>query len=277
MAKWINKRINNVRALWNCQSVHISTSRVETSKIICNQFPNRIECLFGTLKFVNPSTHQVRVCRTFPFLQIFNFPFLPFFLLFSFFRTSTTTQKGGSTPPLPQLARLFSGRVFSEHANFRIDIWWYFGHLLTLQSSKSIYPNQTTWLPKPIPKWSEILHGKKYHEHIIRVRGAETSNTMLPCERGVHLHKSANFKIISERFQTNKIHFKIIQQMIRNNMGTYYPKHFTLSDLGAHFGAICLKFASGTAFLLATCFSQPLGLFLDRFWPPWGTRFFLLF
>ena len=35
------------------------------------------------------------------------------------------------------------------------------------------------------------------------MRGAETSDTMLPCERGIHLHKSANFKIIFEKLQRN--------------------------------------------------------------------------
>ena len=35
------------------------------------------------------------------------------------------------------------------------------------------------------------------------MRGAATSKTMFPCERGVHLHKSASSKTIFEKIQTS--------------------------------------------------------------------------
>ena len=37
-------------------------------------------------------------------------------------------------------------------------------------------------------------------EIMIRMQGAKTSKTMLPCERRVHLHKSASFKMMFETF-----------------------------------------------------------------------------
>ena len=39
------------------------------------------------------------------------------------------------------------------------------------------------------------------YANIIRLQGAKTSKTMLPCKRRVHLHKSASFKMIFEQFQ----------------------------------------------------------------------------
>ena len=35
------------------------------------------------------------------------------------------------------------------------------------------------------------------------MQGAKTSKNMLPCWRHVHLHKSASFRLIFEKIQTN--------------------------------------------------------------------------
>ena len=38
------------------------------------------------------------------------------------------------------------------------------------------------------------------------MRGANTSKNMLPCKHGAHLHKSASFKMLVEKIQTNHKH-----------------------------------------------------------------------
>ena len=86
------------------------------------------------------------------------------------------------------------------------------------------------------------------------MQGAETSKIMLPCERRVHLHKSASFKTIFEKDLTNrqknnveidleniKSPFNKHKKRMRGNIKKYYPKYAKLSDCGSHFGAICLS------------------------------------
>ena len=68
------------------------------------------------------------------------------------------------------------------------------------------------------------------------MRGAETSKTMLPCMRGVHLHKSASFKMILEQPQTHhktdttpKIPFNTYSKHDAENLDTYYQQYAKLS------------------------------------------------
>ena len=118
------------------------------------------------------------------------------------------------------------------------------------------------------------------------MRGAETSNTLLPCWRGVHLHKAASFKMIFEKIQTKhtydaKMDPKTIEQTFKNNP-KHAERHRKTSPRMSQtfrfwlpFGTICLKLSSSSVFAFATSFSEPLrGYPLDRFWsclgPPWS-------
>ena len=61
------------------------------------------------------------------------------------------------------------------------------------------------------------------------MQGAETSKTMFPCWRRVHLHESASFKTIFERLQTNhkkyaKIDPKMTENTIFKNIKEWYEK-----------------------------------------------------
>ena len=74
-------------------------------------------------------------------------------------------------------------------------------------------------------------------EIIISMRGAETSRYMLPYWRGVHLHKTASFKMIFLKIQTNHNNYKpdpksietsiskTMQTMMRKIIEQYYPKY----------------------------------------------------
>ena len=111
---------------------------------------------------------------------------------------------------------------------------------------------------------------------MIRMQGAKTSKIMLPCWRRVHLDKSACFKTIFEQIpkidendakheseNDRKIHLKIIRQVMRKNIENDSPKYTNLSDLGSHFGTICVIICGPGAF-----FSKPVVRNLQGV-PPW--------
>ena len=55
------------------------------------------------------------------------------------------------------------------------------------------------------------------HGNLVRMQGTETSKTMLPCWRRVHLHKSRISKTIFEPIQKHhKINAKIDPNIIEN-------------------------------------------------------------
>ena len=68
---------------------------------------------------------------------------------------------------------------------------------------------------------------------MIRMRGVETSRTMLPCRRGVHLHKSASLKMIFEKTKQIMqfiltIDPKTIGQAIKNHPTYHAEQHRNL-------------------------------------------------
>ena len=91
---------------------------------------------------------------------------------------------------------------------------------------------------------------------------------MLPCKRGVHVHKSTTFKKTPEAIQINytndakvdpkpsatpsTIHPKDDAERHR----TYYPKYHKLSDFGSHFGTIRLALCWSGALFLQTGFQN---------------------
>ena len=107
------------------------------------------------------------------------------------------------------------------------------------------------------------------------MQGAKTSQIMLPCWRRVHLHKSARFKMIPDKILTNQKHhlkigpkmlehsIKTIEQIMRKNIETYYPKYSKLSDFGSHFGTNCLADSRCGAFCLRPVFQNLWAV------PPW--------
>ena len=82
------------------------------------------------------------------------------------------------------------------------------------------------------------------------MQGAITSKFMFPCGRRVHLHRSACYKTIFEQLQTNHNKYANIDPTIIETIKYHlkkcwtqrkcYPTYAKCSDVGSHFGAICL-------------------------------------
>ena len=89
----------------------------------------------------------------------------------------------------------------------------------------------------------------------IRMRGAGTSQTMLPSGRGAHLHKSANLKMVFEKIQT--IHNNDAKIVILN-----HPKHDAEEKYRAKIpqlktGASCVALSRCGAFVVDNCLFFP--------------------
>ena len=63
----------------------------------------------------------------------------------------------------------------------------------------------------------------------------------------------------------------IIIKYMRKNIEQYQPKYTKLSDLGSHFGTICVMVCGPGAFFRDLFFGTSGGTPLGRFWLPWDT------
>ena len=80
-------------------------------------------------------------------------------------------------------------------------------------------------------------------EKVIRMQGAKTSKTMLPCKHRVHFRTTPkqhkNDANLDPRIIEKTNNKRNIKNNMRKNIETNHPKYAKLSDIGSHLGACC--------------------------------------
>ena len=91
------------------------------------------------------------------------------------------------------------------------------------------------------------------------MQGAKTSKTVLPCRRGVHLHKLDLNKSEKNFANPKMIETMILKTSKKTMRKTYHPKYAKLSNVGSHFGASCSVLCGCDAFFLRPVFRNLWG------------------
>ena len=117
----------------------------------------------------------------------------------------------------------------------------------------------------------------KNHDNTIRIRGVETSKTMLPCWRGALLAKSACFKKVPDDILFENHLLKTIgnasqQRKYRNDLQKAIENTTNLAISGSHCGSSCNTISYGETFVWQAVFRKFWGTPLNRCWPPAGAH-----